>query len=243
LNRFFIKNEQVSKDILYIEGEDVKHIRDVLRLRTGDKIEAVCEGFIYIGKILRIEKNLVTVKIAEIFKGNGEPSFNIILYQGIPKGEKMDFIIQKCTELGVKEFFPLLTERTVVKVKDKNKEKSKITRWTKIAKEAAQQSKRDLFPKIDDIISFDDMIELIKGENIIVPYEEEKNNRIRDAIKSIKNGRVNLIIGPEGGFAQKEIETLRGIGANTVTLGPRILRTETAGIVAASILLYELGDI
>ncbi|QAT62157.1 MULTISPECIES: 16S rRNA (uracil(1498)-N(3))-methyltransferase [Tissierellales] len=243
MNRFFIKNEQVSKDILYIEGEDVKHIRDVLRLRTGDKIEAVCEGFIYIGKILRIEKNLVTVKIAEIFKGNGEPSFNIILYQGIPKGEKMDFIIQKCTELGVKEFFPLLTERTVVKVKDKNKEKSKITRWTKIAKEAAQQSKRDLFPKIDDIISFDDMIELIKGENIIVPYEEEKNNRIRDAIKSIKNGRVNLIIGPEGGFAQKEIETLRGIGANTVTLGPRILRTETAGIVAASILLYELGDI
>lgn len=243
MNRFFIKNEQVSKDILYIEGEDVKHIRDVLRLRTGDKIEAVCGGFIYIGKILRIEKNLVTVKIAEIFKGNGEPSFNIILYQGIPKGEKMDFIIQKCTELGVKEFFPLLTERTVVKVKDKNKEKSKITRWTKIAKEAAQQSKRDLFPKIDDIISFDDMIELIKGENIIVPYEEEKNNRIRDAIKSIKNGRVNLIIGPEGGFAQKEIETLRGIGANTVTLGPRILRTETAGIVAASILLYELGDI
>ena len=243
MNRFFIKNEQVSKDILYIEGEDVKHIRDVLRLRTGDKIEAVCEGFIYIGKILRIEKNLVTVKIAEIFKGNGEPSFNIILYQGIPKGEKMDFIIQKCTELGVKEFFPLLTERTVVKVKDKNKEKSKITRWTKIAKEAAQQSKRDLFPKIDDIISFDDMIELIKGENIIVPYEEEKNNRIRDAIKSIKNGRVNLIIGPEGGFAQKEIATLRGIGANTVTLGPRILRTETAGIVAASILLYELGDI
>jgi 16S rRNA (uracil1498-N3)-methyltransferase len=243
LNRFFIKNEQVSKDILYIEGEDVKHIRDVLRLRTGDKIEAVCEGFIYIGKILRIEKNLVTVKIAEIFKGNGEPSFNIILYQGIPKGEKMDFIIQKCTELGVKEFFPLLTERTVVKVKDKNKEKSKITRWTRIAKEAAQQSKRDLFPKIDDIISFDDMIELIKGENIIVPYEEEKNNKIRDAIKSINNGRVNLIIGPEGGFAQKEIETLRGIGANTVTLGPRILRTETAGIVAASILLYELGDI
>lgn len=243
MNRFFIKNEQVSKDILYIEGEDVKHIRDVLRLRTGDKIEAVCEEFIYIGKILQIEKNLVTVKIAEIFKGNGEPSFNIILYQGIPKGEKMDFIIQKCTELGVKEFFPLLTERTVVKVKDKNKEKSKITRWTKIAKEAAQQSKRDLFPKIDDIISFDDMIELIKGENIIVPYEEEKNNRIRDAIKSIKNGRVNLIIGPEGGFAQKEIETLRGIGANTVTLGPRILRTETAGIVAASILLYELGDI
>ena len=122
MNRFFIKNEQVSKDILYIEGEDVKHIRDVLRLRTGDKIEAVCGGFIYIGKILRIEKNLVTVKIAEIFKGNGEPSFNIILYQGIPKGEKMDFIIQKCTELGVKEFFPLLTERTVVKVKDKNKE-------------------------------------------------------------------------------------------------------------------------
>ncbi|MBE6081314.1 MAG: 16S rRNA (uracil(1498)-N(3))-methyltransferase [Tissierellaceae bacterium] len=243
MNRFFIKNEQVSKDILYIEGEDVKHIRDVLRLRTGDKIEAVCEGFIYIGKILRIEKNLVTVKIAEIFKGNGEPSFNIILYQGIPKGEKMDFIIQKCTELGVKEFFPLLTERTVVKVKDKNKEKSKITRWTRIAKEAAQQSKRDLFPKIDDIISFDDMIELIKGENIIVPYEEEKNNKIRDAIKSINNGRVNLIIGPEGGFAQKEIETLRGIGANTVTLGPRILRTETAGIVAASILLYELGDI
>lgn len=243
MNRFFIKNEQVSKDILYIEGEDVKHIRDVLRLRTGDKIEAVCEGFIYIGKILRIEKNLVTVKIAEIFKGNGEPSFNIILYQGIPKGEKMDFIIQKCTELGVKEFFPLLTERTVVKVKDKNKEKSKITRWTRIAKEAAQQSKRDLFPKINDIISFAGMIELIKGENIIVPYEEEKNNRIRDAIKSIKNGRVNLIIGPEGGFAQKEIETLRGIGANTVTLGPRILRTETAGIVAASILLYELGDI
>ncbi len=156
----------------------------------------------------------------------------------------MDEIIQKGTEVGIKEFYPVATHRSIVKIKDIKKEESKVERWNSIADEAAKQSKRDFLPKVQNVISFDEMIILLKDEkNIIVPYEDEKANAIKSKLQAIDDGNIHIIIGPEGGFEPYEIEKLKSIGAEIVTLGPRILRTETAGIVAATIVLYELGDL
>ena len=156
----------------------------------------------------------------------------------------MDYIIQKSTEIGVKEIYPLITNRTIVKIKNKKKEQSKLDRWKTIAEEAAKQSKRDYVPKVQRIIDFEEMLKLLNGnQNIIVPYEMEESLSLKDSLNNIKTGKIHLIIGPEGGFEKDEIDLLKSIGGQSISLGPRILRTETAGLVAASIILYELGDL
>ena len=176
--------------------------------------------------------------------GNRESSIEITLYQGLAKGSKMDLIIQKCVEIGVKDFYAIETDRAVVKINNKKKEDSKLERWQSIAEEAAKQSKRDYIPKLKGIISFKEMIGILSEEkNIIVPYENEENLSIKDGLKTVKGNKVNLIIGPEGGFEEKEIKSLEDLRASIVTLGPRILRTETAGLVSSTIILYELGDL
>lgn len=244
MHRFFVDNNQITNDNIEIIGTDVRHIRDVLRLKQGDEIEVSSDGFIYHCKIDSILKNQIVVEILNKVKGSNEPPVDIILYQGLAKGSKMDFIIQKCTEIGVSEFYPLATHRSVVKITDIKKENSKVARWNSIADEAAKQSKRDILPKVNNIITIDEMISLLKDEkNIIVPYENEKGNSIKDKIPKDKTQKIHLIIGPEGGFEPEEIEKIESIGGSIVSLGPRILRTETAGIVAATILLYELGDL
>lgn len=243
MHRFFIKENQISQGTIEILSSDVKHIKDVLRLRAGDKIEAVSEGIIYVGEIQSIEKGKITLKIIDKYRGTNESPVNIFLYQGLAKGNKMDLIVQKTTEVGVKEIFPVSTYRTVIKLKDLQREQAKVNRWELVAEEAAKQSKRDVLPKIHSIISFDKMIELLKGErNIVVPYEDEKLQYIGSDIE-MKGNTIHLVIGPEGGFEPFEIEKLKAIGAKIVTLGPRTMRTETAGIVAAAILLYEFGDL
>ncbi|HHV27537.1 16S rRNA (uracil(1498)-N(3))-methyltransferase [Anaerosalibacter bizertensis] len=243
MNRFFIDKENISEELITIEGEDVKHIRDVIRLKEGDKIEISSEGILYICEISIIEKKKVIAKILHRESGDHEPPISIILYQGLPKSSKMDFIIQKATEIGVKEIYPIKTKRTVVKIDNKKKEKNKIDRWNKISEEAAKQSKRDYVPKVKSILSFKEMIKLLEDEeNILVPYENEKTTSMKDVLKDFSNKKVHIIIGPEGGFEEEEIDELEDIGSKIVSLGPRILRTETAGLVALSILLYELGD-
>lgn len=244
MHRFFVDKEQIIDDKIEIIGTDVKHIKDVLRLRVDEEIEIASEGFTYNGKIELLEKNKITVDIIDKIKGANEASIDIILYQGLAKGSKMDVIIQKGTEVGIKAFYPLETNRSIVKINDIKKEQSKVERWSSIADGAAKQSKRDIIPKVENIISFNEMINLLKNEdNIIVPYEDEKANTIKKDLQTIKGEKIHLIIGPEGGFEPSEIESLKSIGANIVTLGPRILRTETAGLVAATIILYELGDL
>ncbi|MFA5575757.1 MAG: RsmE family RNA methyltransferase [Tissierellaceae bacterium] len=243
MHRFFIDKSQICQDTIEILGSDVRHIRDVLRLKVGDRIEAVADGYIYICQIQAIEKNRLILKELDGYRGNKESPIHIILYQGLAKGNKMDLIIQKNTELGIREFYPLATYRSVVKLKDMKREESKVNRWTLLAEEAAKQSKRDIVPKVNSIISFDEMIKLLDGKkNIVVPYEDEKNQFISKEL-DIEGNTLHLIIGPEGGFEPKEIEELKAIGAKIVTLGPRTMRTETAGIVASAILLYEFGDL
>jgi 16S rRNA (uracil1498-N3)-methyltransferase len=244
MNRFFICKDQIIGDRIEIIGKDVKHIRDVLRLKNKDRIEILSENRTYICEILEINSDVVLVSILDSFEGKNEPPIDIILYQGIAKGDKMDFIIQKCTEIGVKEIYPIVTNRTIVKIKDKRKEQKKVERWKTIAEEAAKQSKRDTIPIVNNIITYNEMIDILEGEkNIIVPYEMERMNTLKETFKDIKNGNIHIIIGPEGGFEEEEIDAILNIGGKPVSLGPRILRTETAGIVVISITLYELGDL
>lgn len=244
MHRFFVDKEQVIDDIIEIIGTDVKHIKDVLRIKSKEKIEIASDGIIYTCELESLLKDKIITRIIDKVKGVNEPPIDIILYQGLAKGSKMDLIIQKCIEVGVKEFYPVATHRSVVKIKDIKKEQSKVERWNSIADEAAKQSKRDIPPRVQNIISFDEMINLLKDkDNILVPYEEEKRNTIKEKLDEIMGKQIHLIIGPEGGFEPIEIERLKSIGANIVTLGPRILRTETAGIVASTIILYELGDL
>lgn len=244
MHRFFVGQDQIFNDIIEIYGKDVKHIKDVLRIKEGEEIEVSSHGITYICQIISFEKNKVNTQILEKTVGQNEAPIDIVLYQGLAKGSKMDLIFQKCTELGVKKFYPLATRRSVVKIKDIKKEETKVERWNAIVDEAAKQSKRDMLPMVESILTLDDMIEQLKDEdNIIVAYENEERLTIKDIKDDLTGEKIHIIIGPEGGFDPEEIEGLKSIGAKIVSLGPRILRTETAGIVASTIFLYELGDL
>ncbi len=244
MHKFFIEKNQIMGDNITILGSDVKHIKDVLRLRINDQIEISCDGINYLCQISFIEKSNIQLNIKDKWEGKAESKVDIILFQGLSKGNKMEFIFQKGTEIGMKDFYPTITNRSIVKIKDINKEQSKVERWNAIVEEAAKQSKRDYIPKVENIVSFKDMIEILKDKsNIIVPYEDEKVITIREGLSNLSNEPIYIVIGPEGGFEKEEIEKLKEIGAKIVTLGPRILRTETAGIVTATIILYEVGNI
>lgn len=245
MNRFFTHKDNIQDDIATIIGDDVRHIKNVLRLDEGNHIIVCdCEGNDYKVKITEIAGDKVIGTVEESYASKGEPPVDIILYQGIPKSNKMELIIQKTVELGVVEIQPVIMERTVVKIKDRSKESKKLVRWNKIALEAAKQSHRGIIPKVNSIITFDEMIKDLKGKNnILVPYESEENYKIRTALSNYSGKKIRIIIGPEGGFDEEEIAILKSLDADIVTLGPRILRTETAGFTTVAIVMYELGDL
>ncbi|HHV38390.1 MAG TPA: 16S rRNA (uracil(1498)-N(3))-methyltransferase [Tepidimicrobium sp.] len=244
MDRFFVDRKQIEGNRIDIVGQDVRHIRNVLRLRPGDSVEVVADNIVHICEIMEFDGNRIPLNILDSFRGRNEPPIDMILYQGIAKGNRMDMVMQKATEIGFTHIYPIITHRTVVRMKDRSREQRKVERWQSIVEEAAKQSKRDRLPRVHDIIGFQDMVNMLEGEaNIIVPYEEEETYGIKGAIRSIGPGRVHVVIGPEGGFEGEEVERLKGIGGKSVTLGPRILRTETAGLVVGSIILYELGDL
>ncbi|MBS4536879.1 16S rRNA (uracil(1498)-N(3))-methyltransferase [Clostridium sp. D2Q-11] len=246
MNRFFVSQEDINDSIVTIKGDDIKHIKNVLRLKENDKI-SVCDNQDneYIVKLDNILNEEVTGTIIEEVDIRRESNINITLYQGFAKGSKMDMIIQKATELGVKRIVPIITDRAIVKINDKKKEDKKIDRFNKIAMEASKQSKRGTVPEVSNILSLDKAIKEIQenGSFTIVPYEDENQVGVKDFIKDVKNRDINIIIGPEGGFEETEISQLKSINSKIVSLGPRILRTETAGFTAIAIVMYELGDI
>ena len=242
---FYVKNNQINEDSAIIKGEDVKHIRDVLRYNLGDSID-ICDetGTRYITTIAGFEQNKINLKINEISNYTTEPSINVTLYQGLPKGDKLELVIQKCTELGVSKIVPTITDRVVVKLDDKNTEK-KLERWNKIALEAGKQSGRQKIPVVENPIKLKNMIENIsKYDIVILPYECEKLVTIKSVLRHIDKNCKNIaiIIGPEGGFSEEEIKLLDLENVRRVTLGPRILRTETAGLATLTMVLYELQD-
>lgn len=245
MHRFFVDKENIQDNKITIIGEDVKHIKNVLRLIEGD-IVSLCDkqGTDYVAEICDLSKEKIICNILETKISDTEPPIEVILYQGLPKSTKMDLIVQKSTELGVAKIIPVITDRTVVKIQDRKKEEKKLDRWNKITEEAAKQSKRSIIPEVYQILTFEEMLETLNSDElIIVPYENEEVVGIKGVLKDKSYKKVKIIIGPEGGFEDKEIESLKAIGANIVSLGPRILRTETAGFITSAIVLYELGDL
>ncbi|MBP7279254.1 MAG: 16S rRNA (uracil(1498)-N(3))-methyltransferase [Sedimentibacter sp.] len=241
--RYFCADENIKNNTVNVTGGDAKHLKTILRAQPGDKISVVTESKEYIAEIKEINtENIVCTLVEEIFSNN-ETKINITLCQGIPKKTKMETIIQQNVELGVKSFIPLITERTVVKLNEKDREQKKLDRWQKIAKESAKQSKRNIIPTVEPIITVSELIEKLKNidAEIIVPYELEDVKILKDVLKEPKDNYY-IVIGPEGGFDIKEIEMFQEIGAHIVTLGKRILRTETAGIVTASVIMYACNE-
>ncbi len=249
MHKFFTEPGNISGNEGRITGDDVKHIYKVLRLSEGEKIVLNdCNGTEYLGKISSVSKTEVLVEILEKLEINNESVVEIYLFQGLPKAQKMDLIVQKGTELGVKEFIPVITDRVDVKLKGDFK---KLDRLNRIALEAAKQSKRSIIPKVLEPISFDEMLNELKEMDLfLVPYENADNFgmkgvtsilREKDTLNTVK--KIGIMVGPEGGFEETEINKLKNEGAYIITLGSRILRTETAGFVAASLIQYEMGDL
>jgi 16S rRNA (uracil1498-N3)-methyltransferase len=246
MSRFFVNSTNISGDSIIISGEDVNHIKRVLRLGSGDSITVTDgSGIDYKVEIVNLNESSIETRIIQSIKNVTEPPVEIILYQGLPKSDKMDYVIQKGVELGLKGIVPVITERTVVKLANKKDEQKKCDRWNRISMEAAKQSNRGIIPSVELPIAFKEAINAAKDFDIsLIPYEKERSNGLKNVILNRTDiKRVSVFIGPEGGFTEKEIDMAVENGIHPVTLGPRILRTETAGIAVLSILMYELGDV
>lgn len=250
MHKFFTSKELINGNEGKIIGDDVKHIMKVLRLANGEKVILNnCEGVEYLAEINEVNKQEVTLNIIEKIEGSNESSIRITLYQGLPKSQKMDLIVQKGTELGVCEFKPVITSRVDVKLKGEFK---KLDRLNRIALEAAKQSKRTIVPTVEAPISFEEALDkMAELDLVVVPYENAENfgiktmfNKFRAENKNLDEIKtIGIFVGPEGGIEEDEIIQLKEKGAHIITLGSRILRTETAGFVAASLLQYELSDL
>ena len=249
MHKFFTPKELINGDVAKIIGDDVKHIYKVLRISEGEKVTLNnCEGIEYLGKVISVSKQEVLIEILEKLEDNNEGDIKIYLFQGLPKSQKMDLIVQKGTELGITEFIPTITHRVDVKLKGEFK---KLDRLNRIALEAAKQSKRSIIPKVSEPIEFNAVLERINSlDLLIVPYENANNFGIKTLINELRKDNttntiknVGIFVGPEGGIEEEEIERLKDKGARIVTLGKRILRTETAGFVATSLIQYELSDL
>ncbi len=238
--RFFAEPENINGNIITLYSDDAVHISRVLRGKAGD-ILTVCDGKgnDYTAEITSVSDKSVTLEIKETFVTKSEPSVRITLYQGLPKGDKIETIIQKCVELGVCGIVPVNTERCIVKI-DKNKENKKMERWRKIAESAAKQSGRGIIPSVGQVVSFENALkEASSMDGAVIPYELEEKNGLKSFLDGFKGESLAVFIGPEGGFSIDEIEKALKSGVVPVTLGKRILRTETAGMAAvANILFY-----
>lgn len=246
--RFFVKNEQIKGTKIEILGEDVKHIKNVLRKQIRDNIE-ICDQDTeksYICEIEKIGNESILTNIIEELQSYDD-NIKVDIYQGLPKADKMELIIQKSVELGVNSIIPVAMKRCVVKIDSKDESK-KIARWQKIAESAAKQSGRSTIPEIKNIVNIEKIIQLIKEYDcVIVAYENEKNNTIKRELLEIKEKvhdkvKIAVVIGPEGGLEEKDVELLKHNGAKIVTLGHRILRTETVALNVLSIIMYELEN-
>lgn len=237
--RFFIDNSNIIDDsfIEIVEKEDFHHGKNVLRLKAGEKLELISEDHKYITEITEIKNDSFLTKILEKTELK-KKDIVIKLYQGMPKSDKFEFIIQKSVELGIDEIVPFQSERTIVKYKAKSYDK-KQERYEKIIKAAAMQSKRNNIPKINYPIKLND-IKLEDGKLGILAYEES-DMPIREVLKNLKDyNKISIVIGPEGGFSRNEVDDLISKGFYSISLGDRILRTETASLNLLSIIGYEL---
>ena len=244
--KFFVTQDKITENQIIIDTEDVAHISRVLRLGIGDHV-TVCDsqGTDYETEIAEMEQKQIVCSITEKRASESEPNIKVTLFQGLPKASKMEYIIQKTTELGISEIVPVKVSRCVVKIDNKKDERKKLDRWQKISEAAAKQSGRGIVPQISEIMTLDEVIKSSKEFDLFfVPYECEEQKTLKEVLLSRSDIKtVGFIIGPEGGFDPAETEKLRENGIDTVTLGKRILRTETAGEAVLAMTMYEIGDI
>ncbi|MFH1683799.1 MAG: 16S rRNA (uracil(1498)-N(3))-methyltransferase [Candidatus Margulisiibacteriota bacterium] len=247
MHRFFVPKDQIP----IITGSDAHQIKDVLRLKAGDKLELLDgTGKSFLSKITKIKSNEILCEVLEQSTPNSELRTQVTLAQCLPKAKKMDLIIQKCTELGVHKIIPTLSERSIAKGE-------KLERWKKIAKEAAEQSGRSTIPEVSPLAKFEDVLKLKNNYDLcLIPWELEKETTLKKVLTNDQTNKLSthptnklsnyptnkliVLIGPEGGFSQKEIALAKKAGFTSISLGQRILRTETAGLAMMAMITYEL---
>lgn len=235
MHRFFA--EKKDEGLLYLAKEDIKHFKDVLRIKDDEEVEVYIDGSGYIAVLNSYTKDELSLKILSEINEKYESDLKITLFQSLVKSDKMDFIIQKAIEMGAYGIVPIETKRSIVKKKDiKDKKRD---RYKNIAKAAAMQSKREFIPAVSDAMKLDEAKEILDGfDLVLVAYEDELDNSIKDFdIKDKKN--IAIIVGPEGGFDISEIDELKKLGCKSISLGNRILRAETAPIALLTMLYYE----
>jgi 16S rRNA (uracil1498-N3)-methyltransferase len=242
--RFYVRQPQILNGVLKIEGSEVKHIRKVLRLKAGDEI-LVFNGLgkEYEGTIAEEEPSSVVIKINNIFLSRRDSPLQITLAQSLLKGEKMDYLIQKATELGAQEVIPFFSSRSVP-VLEKSRRMERYHRWERIAIEASKQCGRGVVPKIGPLQDYSGMLQIASPDSLRLILWEREGIKLKEELEKSK-GKKNIffVIGPEGGFSPQEVREAEEVGFIPVTLGRRILRAETASLCLLSILQYERGDI
>jgi len=237
---FYIEKTDITENIATITGEEAQHISRVLRMKKGDEV-TLCdgEGNFYEAVLIDFSEKVVTAEILSSRRAETEPEVQITVFQGVPKNPKLETIIQKLTEIGAVRLVPVDTKRAVAKLDKENK----VDRLRKIAREAAKQSKRGIVPEVLSPVSFKEAVKMATEADLaLIPYEEERGGSRKKALSGKTPKTVSVMIGPEGGFDSEEVKLAMDSGIASVTLGKRILRTETAPLVVCSAILYELGE-
>ncbi len=243
--KFFIDKNTISENRVSISGSDCSHLVKVLRIKEGDNL-TLCdgEGTDFDAVVSDVSKEQVDLEILNSYLCSAEPEISVVLFQGLPKQGKMDYIIEKCTELGVSKIVPVALHRSVSTVKDEKSEEKKLSRWRKIASESVKQCKRGVIPSVSNVLSLKEAIEVAKGLDLaIAAYEDEREVSLKAVIGGKAFKSIGIFIGPEGGFEPNEIELLKDANIPAVTLGRRILRTETAGHTVLTAVMYETGEL
>lgn len=250
MQRYFIEPEQFGDTKVLISGEDARHIGKVMRCKAGDKL-IVSDGISReaLVEIDTIEPQEVVAEIIEMLEHVGEPWLRVTIAQSLPKGDKMETVIQKCTEIGAIRFVPFLSERTVVQY-DGKKEEKRVARWSKIAKEAAEQSHRSRVPVIESPFTWKEFLATLPEYDLVcLCYEKEQGQQLRDVLLPFVKGldqerkyKLAVVVGPEGGFTEAEVHAAEAAGAVSIGLGRRVLRTETAAMAALTCIMYESGE-
>ena len=242
--RFYVPHPQIEKGLLRVEGDEVRHIRRVLRLKTGDEA-TIFDGSAreYKGKIVEEGPSSVVILIQDILPSKSESFLEITLAQGLLKGEKMDYVIQKATELGIEEIVPFVSSRSIPQL-DKEKKIKRHQRWEKIAIEASKQCGRGVVPKIGALRDYPGILQIASSDSVRLALWEREGRRLKEVLEGLGEKRkIFFIVGPEGGLSQEEAGQAVEKGFITISLGKRILRSETASLCLLSILQYERGDI
>jgi 16S rRNA (uracil1498-N3)-methyltransferase len=247
--RVFVPREQWREGKVKAAGEDARYLTRVLRLGPGDAVTVLDgQGRVFRAAISAVNEKEVHLALEDEIVYDAEPITKVALFQAVPKGDKMDFVIQKATELGVARIVPVITERVIVRFNTVQAAKRR-ERWRRIAREASRQCGRTMVPVVEPVITFQAALQndYFSGFPGILPWEGEQETRLRDFLETMSGEilpkEIAVFIGPEGGFSLPEVEAARASGIATVSLGRRILRTETAGIITIALILYSLGEL